>query len=197
MLVGIAGGTGAGKTTVAEAIGDAAGTATTVVPMDNYYRDRSDIDPAERDDRNFDHPDAFDWELLRRHVTALQQGEAVEMPQWDFTRHTRTDDTVTVNPTGTVIVEGILALHDADLRDMYDLALYVMTDADVRILRRIRRDVEERGRDLASVIDRYLETVKPMHDRFVAPTKRHADVIIPEGHNETAVDLVAARLADT
>lgn len=196
MFIGIAGGTGAGKTTVARQITDGV-ESVCVLPLDNYYRDRSSLSPEERARVNYDHPDAFDWPLVREHLDALAAGEAVEMPQYDFERHVRTDETVHVAPGAVVVVEGILALYDEAVRDRLDLQLYVETDADVRVLRRIERDVEERGRNLEGVIEQYLTTVKPMHEQFVQPTKRDADLIIPEGANEKAVALLRDRIEAT
>ncbi|QLD91129.1 uridine kinase [Natronomonas salina] len=193
MFIGIAGGTGAGKTTVARRITDGV-ESVRVLPLDNYYRDRSSLSSEERARVNYDHPDAFDWPLVREHLEALEAGEAVEMPQYDFERHLRTDETVHVAPGEVVVVEGILALYDDAVRERLDLRLYVETDADVRVLRRIERDVEERGRELEGVIEQYLTTVKPMHEQFVRPTKRDADLIIPEGANETAVALLRERI---
>ena len=193
MFIGIGGGTGAGKTTVARRITDGV-EAVRVLPLDNYYRDRSTLSPEERTRVNYDHPDAFDWDLVREHLDALARGEAVEMPQYDFEEHVRTDETVRVEPGEVVVIEGILALYDDAVRERLDLRLYVETDADVRVLRRIERDVEERGRDLAGVVEQYLTTVKPMHEQFVRPTKRDADLIIPEGANEKAVALLRERI---
>jgi uridine kinase len=193
LVMALAGGTGAGKTTVAREI-TAGVDSVTVVPLDNYYRDRSDQPMEERRQVNYDHPDAFDWPLVREELSALCEGRPVEMPQYDFTVHNREDERVTVRPGEVIVVEGILALYDDVVDEMLDLKLYVETDADVRILRRIRRDVVERGRDLEGVIDQYLKTVKPMHERFVRPTKKQADLIIPEGANDTAVDLLRKRV---
>ena len=193
MLIGIAGGTGAGKTTVAREITDDV-VDVRVLPLDNYYRDLSDLSGPERARINYDHPDAFDWELVRSQLSALSAGAAIEMPQYDFETHTRRESTVRVEPGSVIVVEGILALYDETLRGELDLRLYVETDADVRVLRRIRRDVEERGRSLEGVIDQYLSTVKPMHEQFVQPTRRHADLIIPEGANETAVSLLRKQI---
>ncbi len=193
MLIGIAGGTGAGKTTVAREITDDVADVR-VLPLDNYYRDLSDLSDPERARINYDHPDAFDWELVRSQLSALSAGAAIEMPQYDFETHTRRESTVRVEPGSVIVVEGILALYDETLRGELDLRLYVETDADVRVLRRIRRDVEERGRSLEGVIDQYLSTVKPMHEQFVQPTRRHADLIIPEGANETAVSLLRKQI---
>ncbi|ADD05001.1 uridine kinase [Natrialba magadii ATCC 43099] len=192
--IGIAGGTGAGKTTVARTVADTVGEAVTRIPIDNYYEDLSHLDRAERADVNYDHPNAFEWDLLREHLESLLAGQPVEMPQYDFERHTRKDESVRVEPTDVIVLEGILALHDEAIRELLDLRVYVMTDADVRILRRIERDVVERGRELEGVIDQYLETVKPMHERFVEPTKKDADVIIPEGANRMAVDLLVEKV---
>ena len=193
-VVGIAGGTGAGKTAVAREVKDAVGEAVTRIPLDNYYRDLSRLPMEEREAVNYDHPSAFEWELLVDHLDRLLAGETIEMPQYDFAVHNRVPETVTVEPTPIVIVEGILALYESDVRELLDLSVYVQTDADVRILRRIQRDVIERGRDLEGVVDQYLGTVKPMHEQFVEPTKKHADVIIPEGMNRSAVDLLIEKI---
>ncbi|SER11351.1 uridine kinase [Natrinema salaciae] len=192
--IGIAGGTGAGKTTVARTVAETVGEAVTRIPLDNYYEDLSHLAFEEREEINYDHPDAFEWELLREQLDALLTGRSIEMPQYDFELHNRTDERVTVEPSDIIVLEGILSLHDEEIREMLDLRVYVMTDADVRILRRIERDVIERGRDLEGVIDQYLETVKPMHERFVAPTKKQADVIIPEGANRMALDLLIEKV---
>jgi uridine kinase len=192
-VVGVAGGTGAGKTTVTRELADAVGASVAVVPMDNYYEDLSGRPPEEREDVNFDHPGAFEWDLLVEHIDRLLAGEAVEMPQYDFTAAARCGS-VRVEPGPVVVVEGILALHEDRLLDRQDLRVYVETDADVRILRRIRRDVVERDRDVEGVMEQYLSTVKPAHERFVAPTKAAADVVIPEGANATSVRLLADRV---
>lgn len=192
--IGIAGGTGAGKTTVAKRVTARTEDAATLIPLDNYYKDLSHLDIEERRDVNYDHPDAFEWELLRSDVSKLLAGKSIEMPQYDFTAHNRMDETVQVEPTEVIVVEGILALYDDELTEMLDLKVYVETDADVRILRRIQRDVIERGRDLEGVIDQYLSTVKPMHEQFVEPTKKHADLIIPEGANTEAVELLQQKV---
>jgi len=192
--IGIAGGTGAGKTTVAREVTENVGEAVTRVPLDNYYEDLSHLDFEERADANYDHPDAFEWPLLRDHLDSLLSGQAVEMPQYDFAEHLRREERVTVEPTDVLVLEGILALYDDDVNDMLDLHIYVETDADVRILRRIKRDVLERGRELEGVIDQYLSTVKPMHEQFVEPTKKSADIIIPEGANSVAVNLLEEKV---
>ena len=193
-VIGIAGGTGAGKTTVAREVADSVGEAVTRVPIDNYYHDLSHLEMDEREDVNYDHPDAFEWSLLIEHLDALLMGQPIEMPQYDFGIHNRLDETVHVTPSDVIVVEGIFALYDGDITDRLDLKVYVETDADVRILRRIRRDVIDRDRDLEGVIEQYLDTVKPMHEQFVAPTKKNADIIIPEGANQTAVNLLTEKV---
>ncbi|OYR59260.1 uridine kinase [Halorubrum halodurans] len=193
-VIGIAGGTGAGKTTVSRLVTQNLGDDVTRIPLDNYYEDRSELSVEERREVNYDHPSAFEWDLLREHLETLLEGRPVEMPQYDFEVHNRKDERITVEPTDVIVLEGILALHDERINGMMDLRLYVETDADVRILRRIRRDVLERGRDLEGVIDQYLSTVKPMHERFIEPTKGHADLIIPEGANSVAVNLIEEKL---
>lgn len=193
-VIGIAGGTGAGKTAVAREVGDTVGEAVTIIPLDNYYRDLTHLPMDEREQVNYDHPSAFEWDLLAEHVEILLGGDAVEMPQYDFTAHNRKDERVVVAPTDIIIVEGILSLFEDRLRELYDLCVYVQTDADVRILRRIQRDVIERDRDLEGVMNQYLTTVKPMHEQFIEPSKKHADIIIPEGLNRSAVDLLIKKV---
>ncbi len=193
-VIGMAGGTGAGKTAVAEALSSSVDEPVSILSLDNYYRDHSDRSLEARSEINYDHPDAFEWELLVDQLEQLTSGSPIEMPQYDFTTHTRTDERVRIEPTKICIVEGILSLYNGRLRDCYDLSVYVHTDADVRILRRIERDVIERGRTLEGVIEQYLETVKPMHERYVEPTKRHADLIVPEGLNHSAVSVLSARI---
>lgn len=193
-VIGIAGGTGAGKTTVARLITENVGESVTRIPLDNYYEDLSHLEMEEREEVNYDHPAAFEWELLREQLTDLLEGRAVDMPQYDFSIHNRKDERVRVEPTDVIILEGILALYDEQINDMMDLCLYVETDADVRILRRIQRDVVDRGRDLEGVMDQYLSTVKPMHEQFIEPSKKHADLIIPEGANTVAVNLLEEKV---
>jgi uridine kinase len=193
-VIGIAGGTGAGKTTVARLVTENVGESVTRIPIDNYYHDLSHLDFEARKRRNYDHPSAFEWDLLRTQLSSLLEGQPVEMPQYDFASHNRKAERKRVEPTDVVILEGILALYDETINEMMDLRLYVETDADVRILRRIQRDVIERGRDLEGVIDQYLSTVKPMHEQFIEPTKRNADLIIPEGANSVAVKLLEERV---
>ncbi|MWV63897.1 uridine kinase [Halorubrum sp. JWXQ-INN 858] len=193
-VIGIAGGTGAGKTTVSRLVTRNVEDAVTRIPIDNYYRDRSELSLAEREDINYDHPSAFEWDLLREHLEALLQGQPVRMPQYDFEVHNRKPERIDVEPTDVIVLEGILALYDESINGMMDLRLYVETDADVRILRRIQRDVVDRGRGLEGVIDQYLSTVKPMHEQFIEPSKKHADLIIPEGANSVAVNLLEQKV---
>jgi uridine kinase len=196
VIIGVAGGTGSGKTTVARRILDGVGTEhIAYIPHDAYYKDLSHLSPEERAKVNFDHPDSLETELLVEHLKALQKGAAVEIPVYDFTTHTRTDETRHVVPAPIILVEGILIFAESELRKIFDVKLFIDTDADIRFIRRLRRDVEERGRTYQSVIDQYLRTVRPMHMEFVEPSKRHADVIIPEGgFNEVAIEMVAARI---
>lgn len=193
-VIGIAGGTGAGKTTVAELVTENVEDSVTRIPLDNYYKDLSHLELSERKSVNYDHPDAFEWELLRQQLSALMEGRSVEMPVYDFEIHNRKEKRRTVDPTDVIVIEGILALYDEDVNGMLDLRLYVETDADVRILRRIQRDVIERGRELEGVMQQYLSTVKPMHEQFIEPTKKHADVIIPKGANSVAVNLLEEKI---
>lgn len=193
-VVGIAGGTGAGKTTVAKLLAESIGESVTRIPMDDYYEDLSHLDLDERAEVNYDHPDAFEWELLCEQFARLLDGEPVETPQYDFEIHNRREETRRVEPTPVIVLEGIFALYDDRITEMLDLCLYVETDPDLRILRRIERDVIDRGRDLREVIDRYRGEVKPMHERFVEPTKKQADLIIPEGANSQAINLLGEKL---
>lgn len=196
ITIGVAGGTGSGKTTVASRILERVGFENVAyVPQDAYYRDLADWSFAERTAFNFDHPDAFDHDLLILQLQDLQAGRPVEMPVYDFKTYTRTLETRHVEPQGVILVEGILIFGDARLRDLMDVKIFVDTDADIRFIRRLQRDLAERGRSVESVIRQYLDTVRPMHLEFCEPTKRYADVIIPEGgFNEVAVDMVATRL---
>ena len=196
MIVGVAGGTGSGKTTVSEAILDRVGRdRIAYLQHDSYYRDRSPLPPDERAEINFDHPDALETELMVQHLEALQQGRAVEVPVYDFTRHVRRDETRTLRPRPVVLVEGILVLAEESLRRQMDVKLYVDTDADLRFIRRLRRDISERDRTLESVVEQYLDDVRPMHLEFVEPSKRYADLIIPEGgFNTVALDAVVAQV---
>ncbi len=196
ITIGVAGGTGSGKTTVALKILERVGfDRIAYVPHDAYYRDASDLPPAARAKLNFDHPDSLDNDLLIEHLQRLQAGRAAEIPIYDFRLYTRTAETRHVEPQHVILVEGILIFADPRLRSLMDVKIFVDTDADIRFIRRLQRDVAERGRSPESVINQYLNTVRPMHLEFVEPTKRYADVIIPEGgFNEVAIEMVAARL---
>ena len=196
ITIGVAGGTGSGKTTVALKVLERVGfDHAAYVPHDAYYRDASDLPPAERAQLNFDHPDSLDNDLLIEHLRQLQAGQAVEIPVYDFKTHSRLPETRHVDPQPVILVEGLLIFADKRLRDLMDMKVFVDTDADLRLSRRLQRDIEERGRSALSVISQYLRTVRPMHLEFVEPSKRYADVIIPEGgFNEVAIDMVATRL---
>jgi len=196
LIVGIAGGTGSGKTTVARRIAAAIPTsAVTTIEHDAYYRDRSELSIEERSQVNYDHPEALETELLVEHIDRLRAGESVDVPIYDFMEHKRARESRRVSPTPIVIVEGILVFVDARLRDRLDMKLFVDTDADIRIFRRVRRDMEHRGRSFESVREQYYRTVRPMHLEFVEPSKRTADLIIPEGgNNAVAIDLIITKL---
>ena len=195
-VIGVAGGSGSGKTTVVRRIVDSLGPEhVTLLDHDRYYRDRNDLRLEERAALNYDHPDALETDLMVEHVRALKAGKAVDVPQYDFTRHARLSETESFQPRRALIVEGILVFTDASLRELMDIKVFVDTDSDTRFIRRLRRDVAERGRTMESVIDQYQHTVKPMHLEFVEPSKRYADVIIPlGGHNTVAVDLLLTLL---
>ena len=192
IAIGVAGGSGSGKTTVVSRITEAlGGEHVTVLEHDRYYRDRNDLRLEERAALNYDHPDSLDTDLLVRHVQALRHGESIEAPVYDFALHARTASTETIVPGRALIVEGILIYTDAPLRALMDVKVFVDTDADTRFIRRLQRDTKERGRTVQSVIDQYLSTVKPMHLEFVEPSKRYADIIIPQGgHNAVAIDML-------
>ena len=195
LVIGIAGGTGSGKTTITRRIVQKFGSDVSVIHHDNYYKEHHNLSFEERAQLNYDHPDAFDTQLLIEHLRQLKSGKAVECPQYDYTVHDRKEETITVNPSKVIIVEGILIFENKELCDELDIKIFVDTDADVRILRRIVRDVRDRGRSLESVVDQYLNTVKPMHEMFVEPSKRNADIIIPEGgHNKVATDLINQKI---
>ena len=195
MVIGIAGGTGSGKTTITKKLIQHFGSDVSVIHHDNYYKAHHDMSYEERTKLNYDHPDSFDTDMLVEAVKELKRGHSVVCPVYDYTVHDRSDKTVTVNPAKVVIVEGILIFSCKELCRQMDIKIYVDTDADVRILRRIMRDVRDRGRSLDSVVNQYLSTVKPMHEQFVEPSKRNADIIIPEGgHNLVAMEMVMERV---
>lgn len=196
ILIGIAGGTGSGKTTLADKLVDNFGNdEVSILRHDSYYKRHDNMTYEERSQLNYDHPDAFDTELLCEHIRKLKAGEAVEMPVYDYTIYNRSDKVVLVNPAPVIVLEGILIFAEKQLCELMDIKVFVDTDADVRILRRIVRDVKERGRSLDSVITQYLTTVKPMHEQFVEPSKRRADIIIPEGgENVVALEMLIQRV---
>ena len=198
MIIGICGGTGSGKTTVANSILASVSEGEVVfIQQDSYYRNLVDLAPKFREAINFDHPDAVDNDLLVEHVRALKAGRAVELPVYDFKTHTRQAETLRVEPQPIIIIEGILIFADPRLLGEMDIKVFVDTPDDIRFIRRLRRDVAERGRTVESVIEQYLTTVRPMHMQFVEPTKRVADVIIPEGgHNLVSVDLISGRIRE-
>ena len=197
MILGICGGTGSGKTTLASRLAEALGPdQALLLAQDYYYKDSSHLSFEERARQNFDHPDAVDFELLIQHVDALRSRQPVQRPWYDFSAHVRRTETKRVDPRAVVIVEGILIFQNSRLRELFDLKLYVDTDADVRFIRRLRRDIRERGRSVESVVEQYLETVRPMHQQFVEPARRHADIVIPEGgKNDAAMELLVQWLA--
>ena len=195
MIIGIAGGTGSGKTTLTKKLQEEFGAHVSVLYHDNYYKSHSEMPFEERTRLNYDHPDAFDTGLMIRDIQALQRGETIRCPVYDYTIHDRSGETVEVRPTKVILVEGILIFENKALRDLMDIKIFVDTDADVRILRRITRDVKKRGRSLDSVVSQYLTTVKPMHEQFVEPSKRFADIVVLEGgRNLVALDMIIQRI---
>ena len=194
-VIGVAGGSGSGKSTVTrEVLASIGPEMATVVIQDDYYCDQSPMSPEARRKTNYDHPQAFDWPLMVQHLQALCRGEPIEMPSYDFTQDNRSTRTLTVKPAPVIVVEGLFALFDAQLRAMMSLKIFVDTAADVRFIRRLQRDMAERGRSSESVIKQYLDTVRPMHKQFIEPTKRHADVILPHGANGPAVDIITTKV---
>nr|WP_263325635.1 uridine kinase [Neobacillus sp. Marseille-Q6967] len=196
VVIGVAGGSGSGKTSVTKAIYESfKGHSILMLEQDYYYKDQSDLPFEERLKTNYDHPLAFDNDLLIEHIETLLKYKPVEKPVYDYTLHTRSTDVIYVEPKDVIILEGILILEDERLRNLMDIKLFVDTDADLRIIRRLSRDIKERGRTLDSVIDQYVNVVRPMHNQFIEPTKRYADVIIPEGgHNHVAIDLMVTKI---
>lgn len=197
-LIGVAGGSSSGKTTISERLVELTGeTQVSRIELDSYYLDRSDEPPEQRRAIDYDHPDAFDWTLLNDHLAALANGASVPVPIYDYAADNRSGEVRIVEPARIVVVDGILVLYDSALRDRFDLKIFVDTAADVRFIRRLTRDVAERGRSVESVIEQYLETVKPAHERFIEPSKRFADVIIPEGGlNRPAIEVLLARVRE-
>ena len=191
MIIGIAGGTGSGKTTLTQKIKEAFNEDVVVLSHDYYYKSNSDLPFEERTKLNYDHPNAFDTDLLIEHLKELKQGNAINHPVYSFVEHTRLEETVEITPAKVIIVEGILIFENRELCELMDIKVFVDTDADLRIIRRLLRDVKERGRDLDSVINQYIGTVKPMHEEFVDPSKKRADIIIPEGgFNSVALSML-------
>jgi uridine kinase len=196
LIIGIAGGSGSGKSTVARGVASALGEASVAfLDLDAYYVDHGHLPLEARKAVNWDHPNAFDWELLVRQLSELSAGRAIEKPVYDFHAHRRSDTVVTVSPADVVVIDGILLFVDARVRDLCDVKVFVDADADVRLIRRIRRDMARRGRPLAEILDQYLATVRPMHLEFVEPSKRYADVIVPRGgHNPVAIEIIVAKI---
>ena len=195
-VIGVAGGSGSGKSTVTrEVLASVGPEMVAVVMQDDYYLDQTHLSPEERRLTNYDHPKAFDWPLMVQHVRALRSGQPIEMPVYDFAADNRSSQTITVKPAPVIVIEGLFALFDADLRKMMSLKIFVDTAPDVRFIRRLQRDMAERGRTADSVIQQYLETVRPMHKQFIEPTKRNADVILPHGANGPAVDIITTKVS--
>ena len=195
LVIGIAGGTGSGKTTLMNNIIEKFSENVTVLSHDNYYRRHDELTYEERCKLNYDEPAALETDLMARHLDKLRQGEAIDCPVYDFTQHNRSDETVRIAPRKVIIVEGILIFENRELRDLMDVRIFVDTDADVRLCRRILRDVSERGRSLESVLNQYQTTVKPMHEMYVEPSKKFADLIVPEGgENYVALDMIMGRI---
>ena len=195
LVIGIAGGTGSGKSTLMQQLVEHFGADVTVLSHDNYYRRRDDMPFEERCKVNYDEPAALETDLMARHLDMLRHGQAIDCPVYDFTMHNRSGETVRIEPKRVIIVEGILIFEDKQLRDLMDIKIFVDTDADVRLCRRIRRDVRERGRTLESVIEQYQATVKPMHEKYVEPSKRYAHIVVPEGgKNAVALEMIAGRI---
>jgi uridine kinase len=198
LIIGIAGGTGSGKSTVARKVAAALNAASVAfIDMDAYYNDYSHLPMEQRRRVNWDHPDAFDWELLLGHLTRLAHRQPIDKPQYDFVEHVRAPATVRVSDADVVVIDGILLLADARVRDACDVKVFVDTDADTRLVRRLRRDIVERGRPIEEILDQYVTTVQPMHLEFVEPSKRYADVIVPRGgDNEVAISMIVSKIRD-
>lgn len=195
MIIGVAGGTGSGKSTFANGLKELFPDDITIISYDNYYKPQDHLSMEERVKTNYDCPDALDTDLLVKHLRTLISGECVDIPNYDFCIHTRKQESTRVYPSEVIIIDGILTFHDERLRELFDIKIYADADADERILRRLRRDVTERGRDIDGVIDQYIDTVKIMHGIYVEPTKKYADIVINGGRNKTALDIVAAKIS--
>ena len=192
LVIGIAGGSGSGKTTVVKAITQQLQGKVVVIPQDSYYKDSSHVPVEERKNINFDHPDAFDWELLSKHIKMLKEGQPIEQPIYSYITCTRSEETIHIEPKEVIVVEGIMALREPKMRAQMDLKIFVDADADDRLIRVMKRDVLERGRTAEQVIERYQRVLKPMHEQFIEPCKRFADVIVPQGgHNNAAINMLA------
>ena len=196
LVIGIAGGSGSGKTSVTNAIYDVfKDNSVVVIGQDFYYKDQSHLAFEERLATNYDHPFAFDTDLLIQHIRMLLERQQIEKPVYNYALHTRSDETVIIEPKDVIIIEGILVLENVELRNLMDIKLFVDTDADLRIIRRIMRDINERGRTIESVVDQYMSVVRPMHNGFIEPTKKYADIIVPEGgQNKVAIDLMVTKI---
>ena len=194
IMIGIAGGSGSGKSTFTNRLKDAFGDQVTVIYHDNYYKSNDGVPFEIRQHENYDHPDAFETDLLIRHLKALRRGESVQCPVYDYSLHNRTSSTITLKPSRIIIVEGILVLENPELRSLFDIKIYVEADADERIIRRIIRDVNERGRHIEDITQQYLSTVKPMHYLYVEPTKALADIVINSGMNDVAFDIMKTKI---
>lgn len=195
-IIGIAGGTGSGKSTFTNRLKDYFGDKVTVIYHDNYYAPHDDLTFKERQTINYDHPDALETDLLVKHLKELREGHSIECPVYDFTQHNRSQETIVIKPSHVIIVEGILIFQDERLRNLFDIKIFVEADADERILRRVLRDMNERGRDLENIINQYLTTVKPMHYLYVEPTKNLADIVINSGLNDVAFDIMKTKIRD-
>ena len=195
IFIGVAGGTGSGKTTLTRHLKEHFGDSVTVISHDSYYKRQKGLSYEERVRQNYDHPDAFDTELLLHHLRELKAGRSIRCPVYSFTDYNRTGETVTVEPSSVIIVEGVLIFQNPALRSMFDIKIFVEADADVRILRRCLRDVEDRGRTLQSVVKQYLTTTKPMHEQFVEPSRKYADIVVLEGgRNQVALEMITQRI---
>ena len=198
VIIGVAGGSASGKTSVAKLLANAFAEekTVTIIRMDDYYKDQSHLIFAERLKTNYDHPNAFDIDLLIKHIDMLVAGQSIEKPTYDFVNHTRSTITEVVEPSDVLVLEGLFVLEDPQIYERLDMRLFIDTDADIRFIRRLKRDVRDRGRTIESVCDQYMQTVRVMHDAFVEPSKRKADIIIPEGsHNKVAMDLLITKIA--